>query len=52
MTGRDCKSCKHYKLGSLLPNLEAHGCEVWECKYEPKEKDDDRDIKDRTIQGL
>jgi hypothetical protein len=52
MVDRNCKNCKHYKLGSLLPNLEVYGCELWECEYEDKEKKDDRDIPDRTLQSM
>lgn len=52
MKDRNCKDCKHYKLGSSLPNLEVHGCELWECKYEKKEEKDDRDTSSRTSQSM
>lgn len=34
---RDCGSCVHYKL---YKDNDLYACESWECKYEPRDKED------------
>lgn len=34
---RDCANCKHYKL---YKDNDLYACESWECKYEPRDKED------------
>lgn len=47
---RNCEKCKHWKKIILTmvdeENLEApaksilaHGCDVWDCEFEPKEEE-------------
>ena len=38
---RDCENCKHHKPKTLKEGCAyAWGCEIWDCRYEPKEGED------------
>lgn len=36
---RNCETCTHRRVLSLLPNLDTYGCELWECDYERKDEE-------------
>ena len=37
---RDCANCKHYKRYKNFYDDDLYACESWECKYEPRDKED------------